>query len=223
MTTANERKGGHRPLTDSSTAAGDDGAIDWESLRDAAAACTRCPLYRGATQTVFGEGPRDAALMLMGEQPGDHEDLAGHPFVGPAGQLLDKALSTAGIARGRVYVTNAVKHFKFVRHGRRRIHARPDAGEIEACRWWYAQERTLVRPAMTIALGATAARQMLGRSVTIGAARGRPWVLSPDGGLGWVTVHPSFLLRQPDRAARAAEMAAFVADLRAAAAAADSR
>lgn len=178
--------------------------------------CTRCPLFRVGTQTVFGEGPSDASVVLVGEQPGDKEDIEGRPFVGPAGRVLDQALAAAGVDRESVYVTNAVKHFKFTQRGKRRIHARPNAGEIAACRWWYAQERELIRPAMTVALGATAARQMLGKAVTITATRGRALDLA-EGGLGWVTIHPSFLLRMPDRSRAEAEFAAFVADLRSAA------
>ncbi|MDV3458155.1 UdgX family uracil-DNA binding protein [Sphingomonas sp. HF-S4] len=185
----------------------------WAALRDEAADCTRCHLRKHATQTVFGEGPVDARLMFVGEQPGDQEDLAGRPFVGPAGQMFDSAIGAAGIDRDTVYVTNAVKHFKFEPRGKRRIHSKPDAGEIQACRWWYEQERLLVKPAMTVALGATAARQMLGKVVTITAARGRILEL-PDGGRGWVTIHPSFLLRLPDKARAEEEYAAFVEDLK---------
>ena len=130
----------------------------WEALFADARRCTRCDLYKPATQTVFGEGPLDANVMFVGEQPGDQEDLAGRPFVGPAGALLDKALEAAGIDRSTVYVTNAVKHFKFVPRGKRRIHNKPDAGEITACRWWIDRERELIRPPVTVALGATAAR-----------------------------------------------------------------
>jgi DNA polymerase len=192
----------------------------WEALRDEAAGCTRCHLYKHATQTVFGEGPVDARMMFVGEQPGDQEDLAGRPFVGPAGQMFDKAIGAAGIDRTRVYVTNAVKHFKFEVRGKRRIHSKPDAGEIQACRWWYAQERLLMKPEMTVALGATAARQMLGKVVTISGSRGRAIVLA-GGGLGWVTIHPSFLLRMPDKSRAEDEFAAFVEDLKGAAKALD--
>jgi DNA polymerase len=188
----------------------------WQALRDEAAGCTRCHLYKHATQTVFGEGPVDARMMFVGEQPGDQEDLAGRPFVGPAGQMFDKAIGEAGIDRNTVYVTNAVKHFKFEPRGKRRIHSKPDAGEIQACRWWYEQERLLVKPAMTVALGATAARQMLGKAVTISGTRGRPIELA-EGGLGWVTIHPSFLLRMPDKSRVEDEFAAFVEDLKGAA------
>jgi uracil-DNA glycosylase family protein len=195
---------------------GGNSAAGWAALRDEARDCTRCHLYKHATQTVFGEGPVDARLMFVGEQPGDQEDLAGRPFVGPAGQMFDRAIAEAGIDRASVYVTNAVKHFKFEPRGKRRIHAKPDAGEISACRWWYEQERLLVKPEMTVALGATAARQMLGKVVTISGARGRAIELA-EGGLGWVTIHPSFLLRMPDRSRAADEFAAFVEDLKGAA------
>ena len=188
----------------------------WAALRDEASACTRCDLYRPATQTVFGEGPVDARLMFVGEQPGDNEDLAGKPFVGPAGQVFDRACGEAGIDRATVYVTNAVKHFKFEPRGKRRIHAKPDAGEIDACRWWIDQERAIIKPKVTVALGATAARSLLGKVVTISKTRGAPIAL-PDGGEAWVTVHPSYLLRLPDKAQAAEEYARFVEDLRTAA------
>ena len=193
-------------------------AAAWQALRDEAAGCTRCHLYKHATQTVFGEGPVDARMMFVGEQPGDQEDLAGRPFVGPAGQMFDKAIGAAGIDRAAVYVTNAVKHFKFEPRGKRRIHSKPDAGEIQACRWWYEQERLLVKPQMTVALGATAARQMLGKVVTISGTRGKAIELAD--GLGWVTIHPSFLLRMPDKSRAEDEYAAFVEDLKGAAKAA---
>jgi probable DNA metabolism protein len=194
------------------------GNIDaaWGALREEAMSCTRCSLHEHATQTVFGEGPIDAALMFVGEQPGDQEDLAGHPFVGPAGQLFDRAMAEAGVDRSTVYVTNAVKHFKFEQRGRRRIHAKPDAGEITACRWWIEQERAIIRPKLTVALGATAARSLLGKAVTISRERGRLIDL-PGGGAAWITVHPSFLLRLPDPAAKAEEYARFVDDLKTAA------
>ncbi len=195
------------------TAMGGNVAAAWEALRDEASGCRRCPLYKDATQTVFGEGPVDARMMVVGEQPGDQEDLAGKPFVGPAGQMFDRAIGEAGIDRTTLYVTNAVKHFKFERRGKRRIHSKPDAGEITACRWWYEQERLLLKPEVTVALGATAARQMLGKAVTITATRGRAIEL-PEGGLGWVTIHPSFLLRMPDKSRADDEYAAFVEDLK---------
>jgi len=174
--------------------------------------CTRCDLYKFGTQTVFGEGPLDAAIMFVGEQPGDQEDLAGRPFVGPAGQLFDAALEKAGIDRSAVYVTNAVKHFKFIARGKRRIHNKPDPGEIEACRWWIDHERELIRPPVTVALGATAARSLLDKVVTITKVRSAPLKLA-DGGECWVTVHPSFLLRIPEEDRRHEERAKFVADL----------
>lgn len=189
----------------------------WQALRDEAKGCTRCPLYKDATQTVFGRGPVDATLMLVGEQPGDQEDLAGEPFVGPAGQMLDRALEAAGIDRARTYVTNAVKHFKFERRGKRRIHSKPNAGEIEACRWWFERETSLIAPQVTMAMGASAARALFGRAMTIGRERGAPRDL-PGGGIGWVTVHPSYLLRIPDRAKKDEEFARFVADLKGASA-----
>jgi probable DNA metabolism protein len=178
----------------------------------AASACTRCALHQHATQTVFGEGPQDAAVVFVGEQPGDHEDLAGRPFVGPAGQVFDRALAQVGIDRARVYVTNAVKHFKFEPRGKRRIHARPNTGEIEHCRWWLDQELALIRPQLTVALGATAARALTGRTVTIARERGTPFSL-PSGASALITVHPSFLLRLPDPEAQAREFARFAEDL----------
>src|SRR3954470_6651204 len=185
----------------------------WEALLKDARKCTRCDLYKHATQTVFGEGPLDASIMFVGEQPGDQEDLAGRPFVGPAGQLFDAALEKAGIDRTAVYVTNAVKHFKFVARGKRRIHNKPDAGEIEACRWWIGHERELIRPPVTVALGATAARSLFGKIMAIGRNRGAPLQL-PDGSECWITVHPSFLLRIPEEDRRREERALFVRDLK---------
>lgn len=185
----------------------------WEALMKEARGCTRCDLYKHATQTVFGEGPLDASIMFVGEQPGDQEDLAGRPFVGPAGQVFDDALEKAGIDRAQVYVTNAVKHFKFEQRGKKRIHSKPNAGEIEACRWWIDQERSLIRPPVTVALGATAARSILDKVVTISKVRSSPLAL-PDGGECWVTVHPSFLLRIPEPERRVEERAKFVDDLK---------
>jgi len=192
---------------------GGNSLIAWDALREEALGCTRCPLWKPATQTVFGEGPVDAPLMFVGEQPGDQEDLAGRPFVGPAGQMFDKALAEAGVDRTRAYVTNAVKHFKFEQRGKRRIHAKPGTGEIEACRWWIDQERDIVRPQVTVALGATAARSLFGKVMTISRERGRALAL-PGGGEAWITVHPSYLLRIEDRVAAAEEYARFVEDLR---------
>lgn len=185
----------------------------WEALLADARQCTRCELYKFATQTVFGEGPLDASIMFVGEQPGDQEDIAGRPFVGPAGALFDAALEKAGIDRSTVYVTNAVKHFKFVARGKRRIHDKPNAGEITACRWWIEQERELIRPPVTVALGATAARSLIGKTVTISRAREAPIELA-DGGECWVTVHPSYLLRMPDPERKREERALFVRDLK---------
>ncbi|HEX7743616.1 MAG TPA: UdgX family uracil-DNA binding protein, partial [Sphingobium sp.] len=185
----------------------------WAALRAEAMACTRCPLYQDATQTVFGEGPLTASLVLVGEQPGDQEDIAGRPFVGPAGQLLDKALEEAEIDRKSIYLTNAVKHFKYERRGKRRIHQTPQTPEIQACRWWLEQELDLVRPRIIVALGATAAHAMLGKPVTINRTRGAPIALE-SGVEGWVTVHPSFLLRIPDEARKTAERARLVEELR---------
>ncbi len=159
-----------------------------------------------------GEGPKNAALMLVGEQPGNDEDLAGRPFVGPAGRLLDRALGAAGIDRSKVFVTNAVKHFKFEQRGKRRLHKRPDAYEIQRCRWWNRMERGIVRPKLVVALGATAARSLFEKVVTISKVRGAVLGL-PDGGKGFVTVHPSALLRIPDEASRRREFAHFVRDL----------
>jgi DNA polymerase len=185
----------------------------WEALFAEARDCRRCELYKVGTQTVFGEGPLDAKIMFVGEQPGDQEDLAGRPFVGPAGALFDAALEKAGIDRSTVYVTNAVKHFKFVLRGKRRIHNKPDAGEISACRWWIEHERELIRPPVTVALGATAARSLMGKSVTISRVRETPLTLD-DGSEVWVTVHPSYLLRMPDPERRRAERQLFVRDLK---------
>jgi len=170
------------------------------TLRREAATCTACPLYRHATQTVFGEGDAHAAIVLVGEQPGNDEDLAGRPFVGPAGRLLDRALERAGLERSSLYVTNAVKHFKWSKDrggGKRRIHEKPSASEVEACRPWLEQELWLIRPQVVVCLGATAARSVLARAVTIAASRGRP-LTSPEGYRTLVTVHPSALLRIPD-------------------------
>jgi DNA polymerase len=178
--------------------------------------CTRCPLYRNATQAVPGEGPSRATFMLVGEQPGDKEDLAGKPFVGPAGAMLDRALADAGIPRSETFVTNAVKHFKHEMRGKRRLHKRPNAYEIERCNIWLQVERALVKPSTVVALGATAARALTGRSATITSLRGKPLALA-DGTRLVVTVHPSSLLRTDDDAARHAAYRAFVADLKAAA------
>ena len=189
-----------------------------QQLAAAEADCTRCPLYRDATQAVPGEGPRRAAFMLVGEQPGDKEDIAGKPFVGPAGRVLDQALHDAGIAREETFVTNAVKHFKHEMRGKRRLHKRPDSYEIERCRIWLDAERSLVKPATIVALGVTAARSLTGRIVTIGKVRGQPLAME-DGTKLIVTVHPSALLRIEDEVERHAAYRSFVADLKVAAAA----
>ena len=183
------------------------------SAKDASS-CRRCPLYELATQTVFGEGPADAPVMFVGEQPGDQEDTIGRPFVGPAGQIMDRAMEEAGIDRRTVYVTNAVKHFKFTPRGKRRIHQTPEVPEIQACGFWLDVERAHLRPRLVVAMGGSAARAVLRRAVTIGRERGRP-IQMPDGQTVFVTVHPSFLLRVPDAAAKAREYEAFVRDLKA--------
>jgi len=188
-------------------------AAAWETLKDEAAHCTRCDLYKYATQTVFGEGSLKAVILFVGEQPGDQEDLAGRPFVGPAGQVFDAALQEAGIDRARTYVTNAVKHFKFIQRGKRRLHSKPNGGEIEACRWWIDHERDLIKPPITVALGATAARSLIGKVVTISGTRGEPQLLA-DGSECWVTIHPSFLLRIREDADRRTERKRFVEDLK---------
>lgn len=191
------------------------------ALRGAEQACRRCPLFKNATQAVPGEGRRSAVMMLVGEQPGDQEDLAGRPFVGPAGRMLDRALADAGIERSSVFVTNAVKHFKHEMRGKRRLHKRPNAGEIDRCRWWLEQERAIVKPKVIVALGVTATRGVFGRSMAITKMRGHQHQL-PDGTVAFVTVHPSALLRIRERADQEREYRALVADLRQAAAASPS-
>jgi DNA polymerase len=183
-----------------------------ERLRREAAACRACPLWKHATQTVFGEGPARAGLLLVGEQPGDREDVEGHPFVGPAGGLLARALGDAGIAREDVFLTNAVKHFKFEPRGKRRLHKRPSDAEIAACHRWLAAEIEAVAPRLIVALGATAARALRGRATTVGDSRGRLIDYAPGIPM-LVTVHPSYLLRVPD-ADKPVEYRRFVADLR---------
>jgi len=183
-------------------------------LRAAAATCQGCPLYRNATQTVFGEGAERARVMMIGEQPGDSEDLAGRPFVGPAGRVLDAALEAAGIPRAEVYVTNVVKHFKFTLRGERRIHDKPTHYEVAACRPWLAGELALVAPDIVVVLGATAAQSLLGRTFRVTKERGieRATSLAPH---TFATVHPASVLRAPDEAQREEARTAFIADLRA--------
>lgn len=183
-----------------------------ERIRREAAACTRCPLHGPATQAVAGEGPPDAALVFVGEQPGDQEDLAGRPFVGPAGQLFDRALAEAGIERHRIYVTNAVKHFKFEPRGKRRIHKKPGTAEVTACRFWLQRELAAINPRLIVALGATATLGLIGRAVAVTKERGRFLACGETPVL--VTVHPSYLLRLPDSRQAEAEYKRFVADLR---------
>jgi len=183
------------------------------SVAQAAQGCRGCDLWSRATQTVFGEGPRTAKVLFVGEQPGDKEDLAGHPFVGPAGRLLDGALVAAGIDRKRVYVTNAVKHFKWRASGKRRLHERPNSAEIAACRFWLELELRLVNADVVVALGATAAQALLGRAFRVTRDRGK-LVSSPLAKRVVATVHPSSILRAPDEESRRAEMRAFVRDLR---------
>src|SRR6204780_1260260 len=190
--------------------------LSLETLREQAADCRACPLWKDATQTVFGEGPQTAQAMLVGEQPGDKEDLAGKPFVGPAGQVFDRALAEAGIDRGKVYVTGAVKHFKFVLRGKFRLHQKPSTAEIRACRPWYERELASIKPALVVAMGATAAQCVFGKITPINKNRGRLIDLD-DGVKALVTVHPSYLLRLPDEEAKAQEYERFVGDLKIAA------
>jgi DNA polymerase len=193
------------------------GAGSLEALREEAADCRACPLWKDATQTVFGEGPKHAPIMLVGEQPGDKEDLAGKPFVGPAGQMLDRALDEAGVDRKKVYVTNAVKHFKFVPRGKIRLHQKPNTPEIKACRQWYERELATIQPELVVALGATAAQSVFGKITPINKNRGQ--LIDLEGGRkALVTVHPSYLLRLPDEDAKAREYERFVEDLKIAAA-----
>jgi len=187
-----------------------------ETLREEAGQCRACPLWKDATQTVFGEGSKNAQIMLVGEQPGDKEDLAGQPFVGPAGQMLDRALGEAGIDRSKVYVTNAVKHFKFVPRGKIRLHQKPNTAEIKACRQWYEREMAAIKPALVLAMGATAAQCVFGKITPINKNRGRLIDLD-EGTKALVTVHPSYLLRLPDAEAKAREYKRFVEDLKIAA------
>jgi DNA polymerase len=182
-------------------------------LGRAAEQCRRCPLWKDATQTVFGEGPDNADVIFVGEQPGDQEDLAGKPFVGPAGRVFDATLEQAGVERSRVYVTNAVKHFKFEPRGKRRIHQKPNAGEVQACRWWLDQELALIRPRLAVAMGATAAQSLLGKAVAVTKLRGTT-VTREDGLLVFITIHPSYILRIPDERDKQAEQARYLDDMR---------
>jgi uracil-DNA glycosylase len=192
-------------------------ASSLRDLREEAATCRACPLWKNATQTVFGEGPPHAEAVLVGEQPGDKEDLSGKPFVGPAGQMLDRALEDAGIERKKVYVTNAVKHFKFVPRGKIRLHQKPTTPEIRACRQWYERELASIKPTLVVAMGATAAQSVLGKITPINRNRGR--LINLDEGMkALVTVHPSYLLRLPDAQSRTREYQRFVDDLKIAAA-----
>jgi len=183
-----------------------------DELRAAEAKCQRCLLYRDATQVVPGEGPRHPRIMLVGEQPGHEEDLEGRPFVGPAGRMLDRALVEAGLDRSKMFVTNAVKHFKFTMRGKRRLHKKPNAYEIDQCRWWLQMELAMTKPSVILAMGTTAARGVLGRPVTISKVRGH--MLAAGSSRVIVTIHPSYLLRIPDPDAKAREYRDFVADLR---------
>jgi DNA polymerase len=193
----------------------------WSQLRESARDCTACHLYKNATQTVFGEGPKSAPIMLVGEQPGDYEDVAGKPFVGPAGKIMDRALEEAGIDRKKVYVTNTVKHFKWEPRGKRRLHKKPNAREIAACRPWLEAELRAIHPKLVVAMGATAAQTIFGPTFRVTRERGK--VLSSKLAPKVVaTVHPSSLLRQPDEESREREYKHFVADLRKAVKAADA-
>jgi uracil-DNA glycosylase len=188
-----------------------------KTLREEAAHCRACPLWKDATKTVFGEGPAHARAVLVGEQPGDKEDLAGKPFVGPAGLMLDRALIEAGIDRRQVYVTNAVKHFKFVLRGKFRLHQKPTTMEIKACRPWYERELAAIKPTLVVAMGTTAAQSVFGKITPINKTRGR--LIDLDEGIkALVTVHPSYLLRLPDADSKAREYKRFVSDLKIAAA-----
>src|SRR5262249_42650474 len=189
---------------------------DHGALHEEAASCRACPLWKNATQTVFGEGAAHARIMLVGEQPGDKEDLVGKPFVGPAGRMLDRAFEQAGIDRGKVYITNAVKHFKFLPRGKFRLHQKPTTPEIRACRPWYERELAAIQPELVVAMGATAVQSVFGKIMPVNKNRGHLIDLS-DGRKALVTVHPSYLLRLPDEDAKAAEYARFVEDLKIAA------
>jgi DNA polymerase len=206
------RPGGIMATRSAAARIGDLFAPSLENLREAAMHCRACPLYKNATQTVFGEGPARARIMLVGEQPGDKEDIEGKPFVGPAGRLLDKALEDAGIDRRKVYVTNAVKHFKFEPRGKFRLHKKPMTSEIKACRRWLEGEMAAVQPDIVVAMGATAVIGVFGKAMPIGANRGRAIAID-DKTRGFITVHPSYLLRV-EEADKEREYARFMQDLR---------
>jgi DNA polymerase len=191
-------------------------AISYRSLAalaQAEAQCTRCPLYKNATQVVPGEGPTRARVMMVGEQPGDKEDIEGKPFVGPAGRMLDRAIAESGLDRRRIFVTNAVKHFKFEQRGKRRLHKKPNAYEIDRCHWWQEQELRIIKPELIVALGATAIRSLTGKPLSITKLRGRAYPLA-DGTPMIATIHPSYLLRIRDDDDKDAEYRRFVSDLR---------
>jgi uracil-DNA glycosylase len=198
-------------MTDAETLAPKERPKSLSGIDEAIHTCRRCPIGLLENTAVMGEGPKKAKLMIVGEQPGDQEDLAGRPFVGPAGRVLDAYLARAGIHRRQVYVTNAVKHFKFVQRGKRRLHQSPTAGELTACRWWLDGERAIVKPQLLLALGGSAVRALLGKAASISSLRGRPHPLDDVGEL-WVTVHPSYLLRLKDEKKRQEERM-FAADI----------
>ncbi|CAN7182440.1 UdgX family uracil-DNA binding protein [Mesorhizobium caraganae] len=203
----------HWPKREPAEAPDDDDGSTISALREAAKSCRRCPLWRDATQTVFGEGPDNAKVVFVGEQPGDQEDLAGKPFVGPAGKVFDAILDDAGVDRQKVYVTNAVKHFKFEPRGKRRIHSKPNAGEVQACRWWIGRELDLIKPDLAVALGATAALSLLGKAIPVTKMRGQ--VIEREDGLRvFITIHPSFILRIHEPADKEAERERFLADMK---------
>ncbi|MDG4882385.1 UdgX family uracil-DNA binding protein [Mesorhizobium sp. WSM4884] len=200
------------PASEADPAAGEDAASIGEA-REAAKGCRRCPLWHDATQTVFGEGPETADVIFVGEQPGDQEDLAGKPFVGPAGRIFDSILDDAEVDRRKVYVTNAVKHFKFEPRGKRRIHSKPNAGEIQACRWWLDKELDFIKPNLAVALGATAAQSLLGKAVPVLKTRGEV-IERGDGLRVFITIHPSLILRIREPEDKAAERERFLKDMR---------
>jgi len=187
--------------------------ITLPALQAAVQNCRGCDLYRYATQAVFGEGPRHASIVMIGEEPGNDEDIKGHPFVGPAGKLLDRALADAGIARDEVYVTNAVKHFKFEERGKRRLHKKPQASEVQACRPWLEAELRVIKPDVIVCLGATAAQAMMGAAFRLTKERGKFFEL-PSGGYCTATVHPAAILRAPDQEQRHAQYRDFVQELK---------